>query len=230
MSGKSEKSSLTRPRCAGFCSGGGATGAGAAKADIDAARGIRAASKEFPRAWIERANRARLTAQHFPPGAGYRGDYIRPQAADSIIQTPGRPNYKLAKGRGMIRTDSTPDNAVHEYTHHLQETMPELDGLFRRFHVRRTTRPDGTTRDPIAPLPGYPGAQGREDRYVDAYFGAEYPGPAWPSGPMEAITRTYQLVFGEMGQYPKMTVRTLRHRDPEILDFAIGLLFRYDPS
>ena len=48
---------------------------------------------------------------------------------------------------------------------------------------------------------------------------------------MEAITRTYQLVFGELGQtYPKMTVRTLRHRDPELLDFAIGLLFRFDPS
>ena len=90
-------------------------------------------------------------------------------------------------------------------------------------HVRRTTRPDGT-RDPIGPLRGYR-STGREDDYVDPYFGREYPGPGWPDGPMEVMTRTYEMVFtSTLGG-----VRKLIQKDPELLDFALGALFRFDP-
>ncbi len=204
-----------------------ATGAGHAAPDVTAARHVRRAAEEFPRSWVERGNRTRLSVQSMTPTAGTLGDYRRPRPYDRTIETPGRPDYALAKGRGMIRTAGGHSVAVHEYAHHLQETMPELDGLFRRLHVRRTTRPDGTTRDPIVPLPGYPGVEGREDRYADAYFGTEYPGPDWPSGPMEVMTRTCEMVFRATGA---KGVATLMKHDPEILDFALGLLFRYDPS
>ena len=96
-------------------------------------------------------------------------------------------------------------------------------------HVRRTTRPDGD-RDPILPLRNYPGVKGREDRYIDAYFGTEYSERPWPEGPMEVITRTYQAVFTGIGSgHTKKTVQTLMKDDPELLNFALGALFRYDP-
>ena len=56
-------------------------------------------------------------------------------------------------------------------------------------------------------------------------FGREYPGPGWPEGPIEVMTRTYEMVFtdalGGVGQLMK--------RDPELLEFALGALFRFDP-
>ena len=55
----------------------------------------------------------------------------------------------------------------------------------------------------------------------------EPPGPDWPSGPMEVMTRTCERVFRATGDG---TVADLMTDDPEILDFALGLLFRYDPS
>ena len=72
--------------------------------------------------------------------------------------------------------------------------------------------------------------KGPGGRYIDPYFGTEYPSGSWPEGPLEVITRTYQTVFREIGgpRAPK-TVRTLMEKDPELLDFALGALFRYDP-
>ena len=44
------------------------------------------------------------------------------------------------------------------------------------------------------------------------------------------MTRTYEVLFRQIGTgQTKMTVGTMRDRDPELLDFALGTLFRYDP-
>ena len=181
----------------------------------------------FPRTWIERANKVRVSAQHLPPGAGVLGDYYRAASAPANLVTPGRPNYPVRAGHAVIRTEPTRGTATHEYTHHLQDTMPELDALFRRVHVRRTTRPDGS-RDPVLPLKGYQDP-GREDRYIDGYFGREYPGPGWPDGPLEVMTRTYETIFSPgMGRGTR-DIGRLMEDDPELLDFALGALFRYDP-
>ena len=65
---------------------------------------------------------------------------------------------------------------------------------------------------------------------MDQYFGREYgtgtPGE-WPEGPMEIITRTYETMFrfSTAGNVVK-----LAKRDPELLEFALGLLFRFDPE
>ena len=95
--------------------------------------------------------------------------------------------------------------------------------------MRRTTRPDGS-RDPMKILPLY-GEDGREDQYIDQYFGREYPAAATsPGGPREVITRTYQVLFHSIGKgQAKKTVGAMRQDDPELLDFAVGALFRYDP-
>ena len=98
----------------------------------------------------------------------------------------------------------------------------------RRPPVRRTTRPDGQTRDPILPFEGY-SVKGREDRYIDPYFGTEYPSGSWPEGPLEVMTRTYETVFSEIGPQSPRTVASLLDKDPELLDFALGSAVRYDP-
>ena len=70
-------------------------------------------------------------------------------------------------------------------------------------HLKRRPlhRPQGSPahteidpHDPIGPLTGY-FSTGREDLYIDTYFGREYPGPGWPEGPLEIMTRTYETVF-----------------------------------
>ena len=91
----------------------------------------------------------------------------------------------------------------------------------------RTSTSDAT-RNPIAPLPDYE-TRGREDRYVDAYFGREYEAPpgTWPEGPTEVIIRSYQMV---LRQSPHLGgIRELLDKDPELLAFALGVLFRFEP-
>ena len=205
-----------------------ASGAGTAQADVNAARMVRTAAERFPGAWVARANATRVSVQHLPAAATLEvsGDYRRAEPHDRTIQTPGRPDYLLRKGRALIRTRPDASTPLHEYVHHLQDALPELDRQFRRLHVRRTTRPNGT-RDPVAPLKGYEPATGRADGYIDPYFGAEYEGPGWPEGPLEVMTRTYETIF--TGPWSK-GVGKLMEKDPELLEFALGALFRYDPT
>ena len=144
---------------------------------------------------------------------------------------PSRPRAsrptRSPRGRALIRTRPDASTPLHEYTHHLQDALPALDRQFRRLHVQRTTRPDGT-RNPVTQLPGYQeGTRGRADGYIDPYFGAEYAGPGWPEGPLEVMTRTYETLFA--GPIDEGLGR-LMQRDPELLEFALGALFRYDPS
>ena len=114
-----------------------------------------------------------------------------------------------------------PANAVHEYTHHLQKQMPALDELFQALHRRRTRH------DPVIELlPLYSGVRGRKDQYIDAYFGVEHPGYADPA--LEVITRTYQILFHSL--YGRERLGELVRDDPEMLDLALGALFRYNPS
>ncbi len=47
-----------------------------------------------------------------------------------------------------------PSSALHEYLHHLQATMSELQAMFNDLHRRRTTNPDGS-RHSIERLPHY---------------------------------------------------------------------------
>ena len=80
--------------------------------------------------------------------------------------TVGARQIHLPKGQATVMVGlDDPSVAMHEYTHHLQAAMPELDGLFQALHRRRTHD------EPVIELPGYPGIRGRKDQYIDAYFG-----------------------------------------------------------
>ena len=107
-------------------------------------------------------------------------------------------------------------NAVHEYVHHLQRAIPGLNDLFRRLHRARTAG------DPLLPIPNSPGAVGRKDWYIDAYFGREYDGD-----PREVMTMTFQLLFGD--SWGRNKLHDMLREDPELVDLAVGVLMRYDP-
>ena len=121
--------------------------------------------------------------------------------------SPGRGKAPVAAGEAMLTSDLSEGNALHEYVHHLQVAMPDLDALFVALHRRRTTDAAGA-RDPIVVLSDYQksGVRGRPDRYVDQYFGREYAGPGRLSGPMEVITRALQFALRD-GAAPGTSTR-----------------------
>ena len=80
-----------------------------------------------------------------------------------------------------------------------------------------------------APGVRYPNETGRVDRYIRPYQGKEY-----GDDPREVITMAYQYVWqrdrrkpGDGGWWKGK--RGLLTHDPEMLDLALGALFKYDP-
>ena len=78
---------------------------------------------------------------------------------------------------------------------------------------------------------------GQRDRSVDPYSGREHPqfGPGGPferlapNGPaLEVIAHAMQTTFYPLYGYREF-LPALVHKDPEVLDLTLGLLFRYDP-
>ena len=167
--------------------------------DRDAADTVRDAARLFPRRWIEKANETMLFVARNDPERGTQGGLYRPTSPP------------------LARISDDINVAVHEYTHHLQTAMPALDDLFHQLHRARTAG------DPVAKLRDYPDYTGRDDQYIDGYFGREYPG----EGPLEVITRTYEFLFTPF--YGRERLGDMLKDDPGLADLAIGALMRYDP-
>ena len=167
----------------------------------------------WPRSWIEAANRQPVLVAR---SSDERGIYIpaRPgQAARLFVRDPADGPY-VGHWQGT---------RVHEYTHHLQSSMPGLNGLFVALHRRRT---EG---EPLVAVTRDPTETGRVDRYVRSYQGKEY-----GDDPREVITMAYQYVWqrdlwdpGDGGWWKGE--KPLLDYDPEMLDLALGALFKYDP-
>ena len=102
--------------------------------------------------------------------------------------------------------------------------MPGLDDIFQHLHRRRTAG------DPVLPLTNY-GGTGREDNYVDDYFGCEYDhNSVKHRPPLEVATRAFQLLFHRFdGPNGPIDLDRYLRRDPEMVDLVIGMLFHYDP-
>lgn len=190
-------------------------GRGADTAADNAATGrVRAAARLLPASWITRANQTPVRV--VSNGEKYGGVYYRAHTSGRDV-TVGARQIHLPQGQATVVVSADPGNAMHEYTHHLQAAMPELDGLFQELHRRRTHG------EPVIELPWYTGFRGRKDQYIDAYFGSEHGGSA-----REVITRAYQIVFHPL--YGKETLGRLVREDPEMLDLALAALFRYNPD
>lgn len=130
--------------------------------------------------------------------------------------TVGRGSYQ-PESNGLpatILTDAS-STSVHEYLHHLQFALPELDRLFQELHRLRTAN------DPLVALSyHYPDEVGRPDGYFSPYQGREYRG----FGAMEVLTMALQPVLGSDETARRMLEKMMR-QDPEMLEFALGVLF-----
>ena len=81
----------------------------------------------------------------------------------------------------------------------------------------------GDVRAAVIPYDRLPKELGRRDKYVQRYSGREYAGER----PAEVLTTAMQQLFYNV--HGKEYLRVLFKRDPEMLDLALGALFRYDP-
>lgn len=177
-----------------------------------AAKTVRDASKMFPASWVRKAGP--LT--------------VRAATPQELKQFSG--SYSYAAKRAIV--SGALDNAIHEYVHHLQVTLPGFQKVFRDFHLRRTTK--NGQRDPLVTKDGHSNV--RPDAYVSAYMGKDYgPGVAGAAShpdlkdgdALELAARTFQILFDSV--HGKEKLGDLAIDDPELLDLALGLLFAWDP-
>ena len=175
----------------------------------------------FPRSWIEKANETPVLVAR---AAKNRGRYISPGRAGGAAKLEVRGDMSGPYSGHWQGT------RVHEYVHHLQRSMPGLNGLFVALHRRRTTG------EPLVEVTdGKPRERGRKDRYIRKYQGREYGARGNIDGdPQEVITMTYEYIWrthywqpGDRGYWGGDF--KLLENDPEMLDLALGALFKYDP-
>ena len=176
----------------------------------------------FPRSWIEQANKIPvLVMEPDKNRGGYRPAGGSGQAAEIYVRSdPGERDGGYWQGA-----------RIHEYVHHLQQSMPGLNQMFTELHQRRTRG------EPLVQVtPGHPSERGRRDQYILKYQGREYGarGRRGSGEPREVITVAYQSIWqtyrtnpGDGGYWGKDY--NLLERDPEMLDLALGALFKYDP-
>ncbi|KQB12034.1 phage Mu protein F like protein [Rhodobacter capsulatus] len=112
-------------------------------------------------------------------------------------------------------TTSESSTAVHEYLHHLQARLPDLDALFQDLHRQRTKG------EPLIQI--RKGEWARKDHYYTAYQGREY-AFAKPKPALEMLTMALQPVLGSDIKSVRM-LRDLTKGDPEMLEMALGVLF-----
>ena len=192
-------------------------GAGSLDANLsgDLANAVqRDINRIWPRSWIEAANRVPVLVAR---AETERGGYLAAQpgqAARLFVRDPADGPY----------SGHWQGTRVHEYTHHLQRSIPGLNELFVALHRRRTE-----DESVVVVTPGRPDETGRRDRYILPYQGREY-----GDDPREVITMAYQYVWqrdrwdpGDGGWWKGE--RSLLDYDPEMLDLALGALFKYDP-
>jgi hypothetical protein len=121
---------------------------------------------------------------------------------------------------------------LHEFTHHLQTVMPELDDYFQELHRRRTAGQPLEEMADLLPHDGYPrGEVTRKDNYARAYQGREY---EWSKGreALEVMPMAFQAVLGytpETGLAAGAELHGMYNQDREMVELVLGLLFGWTP-
>ena len=174
--------------------------------DALAVASVAAAARELPASWV-RAGNGRGAIRVFRMEQGRGGSYDR--------------------AARVIETDGTSSNSLHEYVHHLQQAMPDVQAAVAAEHRRRTTRLDGT-RMPAGLMREYlddPYVRGRDDDYALAYAGRDYLEPDGDA--LEVWTTHLQALLHDL--WGEEQLPDMLRRDPAMLDMMLGLLLGYDP-
>ncbi len=174
---------------------------------------VREASQRYPDDWTDKANKlGELSAVYSSRRASYN---------------PGLKRIKLRNHH----------SGVHEYGHHLQRGVPELDAVFQNVHRQRTKG------DSLERLRGVTGnleyklhEVTRRDNYYDPYVGRVYP----YGGAQEVMTMSFDKLLGRIGAGSTLREKFVARYDTKLFfdfiridqplfDTALGLLFTYKP-
>lgn len=186
---------------------------------------VKAASQMFPDDWTKAADRR---GPLYVKLSTARGCYV-----DMSHYPPGRQFQRFGfsgvtrGGEGFIRTDKF-TTAVHEYSHRLQHTLPELDDIFQTLHERRTVKDPLERLRNLYPKHGYGIDEVvRKDHYRDSYQGKIYSAGQYlgKHGALEVMTMAFEDVLGGNAK----NLESLLEYDREMFDLVTGLLFNYAP-
>lgn len=153
---------------------------------------IKRVSSAYPDDFVRAGNRKKIEFEL----AEMRGKYIQ---STKIYTLPG-------------------SNAEHEYAHHLQWSMSQMQDAFDEFHNARTR---GHQKEVL--YSKLPNETGRPDGYFDRYCGREYEG----RGARELMAMTFQAVFGMDADANRYLADLLK--DEELSKFVLGVIFHYKP-
>ena len=159
-------------------------------------------SKMFPKSWVKMSDHAgRTTMNYLPDQRGlHRWD-----------------------GRNSVINFQSYDQAIHEYTHRMQQVVPGLDARFQAIHEWRTAKDPQERLVDLYPNDGYGVDEVvRKDHYIHEYFGKEYGGKGTA---FEVMTKSFDHVLSS----DLKKVQKLYEGDRELFDLVIGALFHYDP-
>ena len=130
--------------------------------------------------------------------------------------------------------------ATHEYAHHLQRGVPELDKVFQSVHKQRTRGDKLEALRTVTSITKYAWSEvARKDGYYDPYVGREYSND--PDAPaQEVLTMSFDKLLGKVDKgSTRQSVRRAEHDtklffdfiriDQPLFDTALGLLFTYKP-
>jgi hypothetical protein len=182
---------------------------------------VQQASRHYPTSWVQAADEIGPTYARLEPpsGRGWHASLEKGTAA----RLPGFGSVMTFDKPASYLAVRDIDNAVHEYAHRLQAAFPALQAKFAEFHQRRTQGDELESLQKLVPKANYRANEmTRKDNYVDPYYGKEYDGD-----PREAMTMAMQSVLhGGIGAW---RLRALYNGDREMLDFVVGLLFKWTP-
>lgn len=189
---------------------------------------VRAASAQYPRAWVEAANAfgplyARLTGAN---GRGWHTSISDPALIGKTTRLSDFGVVTIRKNAGYlaVRWEDIP-NAIHEYAHRLQSALPGLQAKFMEMHRRRTRGEALQSLKVLEPKSRYRHDEmTRKDHYIEAYWGKEYDGT-----PLEVMTMAMQTMLSGRRWEKGRLFRKLYTEDREMFDFIVGLLFHWRP-
>ena len=183
---------------------------------------VRDASRLYPDAWTAVADAA--GALHVRGSSNSRG-----WAWTVTAQHDGRPvrlksfgTVQARLGEGYIEV-CTGDlgNAVHEYAHRLQATLPSLDALFQQLHRDRTVNDPLESLRALTGLAYHPREHTRKDHYANPYQGREY----GQGNALEVMTMAFEYFLTDNDR----KLRNLLEDDSDMANLVIGLLRHWKP-
>ena len=162
--------------------------------------------------------RLKEAVEAFVPTAWVRAGNVMPAVVQGRSGYAGGAYY-YSRRPPELHVDADPATSVHEYIHHLQYRVEGFHAPWRQFYRDRTTLPDGRQEPAVGSKKYGSKYRVREDAWIDDYMGAV--------SELELAARIYEIL--SHGLYRRQVIGELAIKDPELLNFAVGFLLRFEP-